>query len=34
VATFEHGIFVRERDLERAREIVAAEGEEDDEPEA
>jgi Putative prokaryotic signal transducing protein len=26
VATFEHGIFVRERDLARAREIVEAEG--------
>ena len=25
VATFEHDIFVRESDLERAREIVAAE---------
>ena len=26
VATFEHGHFVREGDLERAREIIAAEG--------
>ena len=25
VATFEHGLFVRELDLERAREIIAAE---------
>lgn len=28
VATFEHGLFVREGDLERAREIIAAEGDE------
>jgi hypothetical protein len=36
VATFEHGLFVRESDLERAREIIAAESaaaESDDEPE-
>ena len=29
VATFEHGLFVREGDLERAREIIAAEGDGD-----
>jgi hypothetical protein len=29
VATFEHGLFVREGDLERAREIIAAEGDDD-----
>jgi hypothetical protein len=29
VATFEHGLYVREGDLERAREIIAAEGDGD-----
>jgi hypothetical protein len=29
VATFEHGFFVRKGDLERAREIIAAEGDDD-----
>jgi len=29
VATFEHDLFVRESDLERAREIVTAEGDGD-----
>jgi len=29
VATFEHDLFVREGDLERAREIVTAEGDGD-----
>jgi hypothetical protein len=29
VATFEHGLFVRGGDLERAREIIAADGDAD-----
>ncbi len=32
VATFEHGLFVRKGDLERAREIIAAESDDDFQP--